>query len=505
MKKQFVWSFIGTSVVMIAALILVLAACSKQDESPTQPDYPLALKSDPVMMTFDLIANQNQLAGTVTFTETASGLLVTYNITGGWQLGAVHAWIGTTNQPDYSKPYGPGYPASGGGPVPGQFPYKFENLGWVTSFSFTIPKAALGSFCDVAYYVLCHSSLRILNGGVYQNATGWSEGDPTPGSNWGMISFFEADHVLMIANPAAVCEPETIDLTVSEITAGSTDGFTFTYWLDEACTQELANPEAVAESGTYYIKGTSPMGCVEIAPVVVTIYPAPEFIVTNPDLQEGGSLFDLSSPSVITDIVNVETFTFWADPELSIQLTNPITLPQEDGTYTYWIMGTSVDGCVLILPVEITVGEPGPPDIGCVWEPVYGGEETAWAAGYPYNTGSGNWATYTPYVAGSTVTLNAGQNMVAGTVSFSSVNAGVVTIIITLSQSGDVEWRFQNLSGNVKIQDYPTAPSGNPQPGQFDWKYTVPVTNYTFSIGVPANNFYGVHVDVEKWHCIVLE
>jgi hypothetical protein len=120
--------------------------------------------------------------------------------------------------------------------------------------------------------------------------------------------------------------------------------------------------------------------------------------------------------------------------------------------------------------------------------------ETAWADGDPYNTDGGNWATYTPYSGAELddVILYAGQTMEAGTVDFSAPAGGLVTITITLNAG----WRFYDNTENVKIQDYAEAPSGNPKPGQFDSKGYA--TGSPFSINVPENNFYGVHVDVER-------
>jgi hypothetical protein len=123
--------------------------------------------------------------------------------------------------------------------------------------------------------------------------------------------------------------------------------------------------------------------------------------------------------------------------------------------------------------------------------------ETAWAAGPRYNTDQGNWATYTPYVANSTVTLYAGQTMEAGTVHFSAAVDGEVGITITLNAG----WRFFDDPDmeNVKVQDYAVAPSGNPSIGGFGTKGYA--TESPFTITVPENNFYGVHVDVEQEVC----
>lgn len=129
-------------------------------------------------------------------------------------------------------------------------------------------------------------------------------------------------------------------------------------------------------------------------------------------------------------------------------------------------------------------------------------DETAWADG-PRYTRRGNWATYTPYYGEEmVVTLFAGQTMDAGAVYFSAPDGDMVTITIVLNEG----WRFAMYpvddddgvpvwDNNVKIQDYASAPSGNPAPGLFMWKQ-VAEGGWT-EIDVPLNNFYGVHVDVE--------
>jgi hypothetical protein len=113
-------------------------------------------------------------------------------------------------------------------------------------------------------------------------------------------------------------------------------------------------------------------------------------------------------------------------------------------------------------------------------------EETAWANGPRYVT-RGNWATYVPYAEG-TVNVYAGQHHLAGTASFSGVVDGKVTITIELADG----WSLQEGGSTVKIQDYPVAPSGNPSPGRFAHKGT------SLTIEVPANNYYGIHLDVQK-------
>lgn len=132
-------------------------------------------------------------------------------------------------------------------------------------------------------------------------------------------------------------------------------------------------------------------------------------------------------------------------------------------------------------------------DLLCDWV-----GEAAWSDGSRY-VQKGNWATYTPYVSDDSVTLYAGQSMEAGTVHFSAVDDGYVTITITLNAG----WRFADVEENVKVEGYEVPPIRKPKPGKFTWKDDADTSPY--EIVVDAAGYYGVQVDVEWADCSVPE
>jgi hypothetical protein len=172
----------------------------------------------------------------------------------------------------------------------------------------------------------------------------------------------------------------------------------------------------------------------------------------------------------------------------------PVTLNGFGNYHNYGIrevIPVQKDGIDVALAVGTANPFTGRSEGGCeVWLEDGTKGETGWAYGDRY-TPKGNWATYTSYSnLLKEVKLFAGQTMEAGKVAFSAPVNGKVTITITLNRG----WHFNTVSENVKIQDYATAPSGNPSPGKFAWKACA--KKHCFSIEVPQNKYYGVHVDL---------
>ena len=119
---------------------------------------------------------------------------------------------------------------------------------------------------------------------VTYTVTAVANGCTSPGTTNATVTINPTPE-LIITDPDTVCEPETVDLTAAEITAGSASGLTFTYWEDAGGSVSLSNPSAINQSGTYYIRASSGAGCEAFDSVHVVINPLPEL---TSELNPGG-------------------------------------------------------------------------------------------------------------------------------------------------------------------------------------------------------------------------
>jgi gliding motility-associated-like protein len=140
---------------------------------------------------------------------------------------------------------------------------------------------------------------------------------------------------LVITDPAPVCAPSTVNLTLPAVTAGSDSG-TLTYWTDAAATIPLVNPNAVSVSNTYYINNTA-SGCFTIRPVVVTINTNSIPVVTTPVYLCQNSP---GIPLTATESAG-STLRWYTIPAGGVVLpTTPTPITTNVGTTTYYVSQT---------------------------------------------------------------------------------------------------------------------------------------------------------------------
>jgi len=125
-----------------------------------------------------LVAGQTIDAGTVTVSNDANYIYVTYTTTNGWVLTQTHLYVGDCALIPVNNP---------GNPMPGQFPYASAHNN-LTTYTYQVPVSRIpleGCGCIAA-----HAVVKKYNSAnqVIDTQTGWGNGVRInlSGGNWGM-------------------------------------------------------------------------------------------------------------------------------------------------------------------------------------------------------------------------------------------------------------------------------------------------------------------------------
>ncbi|WP_353084964.1 GEVED domain-containing protein [Flavobacterium sp.] len=160
----------------------------------------------------------------------------------------------------------------------------------------------------------------------------------------------------VVTNAVTVCAPATVDLTAASVTTGSSsDIVSYTYWSNNNATTPLANPSAVAVSGTYYIVASNANGCSSaITPVTVTVNPLPVLTITNPATACFPATVDLTAAAVTAGSSSTGmTLSYFTDADATVALATPAAVTTS-GTY-YIKITNNATGCNVISPVVVTI------------------------------------------------------------------------------------------------------------------------------------------------------
>ncbi|MFN5785343.1 MAG: PKD-like domain-containing protein, partial [Flavobacteriia bacterium] len=228
---------------------------------------------------------------------------------------------------------------------------------------------------------------------------------------------------IVVNNPAAVCTPATVDITVGAVTVGSTNASTLTYWIDAGATAGLAGPNAIAIGGTYYIQATN-AGCTDIAPVLVTVNQTPDLVVNNPAAVCTPATVDLTLAAVTAGSTNSASLTYWtnATATTSLSSSNAVAIGG-----TYYIQATNA-GCTDIAPVTVTVNQT--PNLVITDPAAVCTPATVDLTAVSVTSGSSNVValSYWTDLAATSALANAGSVNTSGTYYIQASNAGCTDI-----------------------------------------------------------------------------
>lgn len=137
----------------------------------------------PNIVTATSWAGQTIDAGTITVTNDANYIYVTYNTTNGYTLTLTHLFVGPVSQIPTNHP---------GNPMPGQFPQSSVH-DHATTFTYQVPVSNIGNHNTGA--IAAHGIVQKLdaNGNVIDEQSIWGNGPRINGSangNWAMYTPF---------------------------------------------------------------------------------------------------------------------------------------------------------------------------------------------------------------------------------------------------------------------------------------------------------------------------
>jgi hypothetical protein len=171
-------------ITLLALVLTALIACSKDDAEsnssfenftiplPGQVDDGISGTGEDELYADDLIAGQNNDAGSITVTVVDGYVVVTYQTEDDWVIDDItHLYIGafedlpTTNS---------------GNPKVGQFPYNATHAAGTTTVTVIGPEIAVGE----CVYIAAHA--EVTNTANGQHETAWGNGTPIGGNSWAM-------------------------------------------------------------------------------------------------------------------------------------------------------------------------------------------------------------------------------------------------------------------------------------------------------------------------------
>ncbi len=198
-----------------------------------------------------------------------------------------------------------------------------------------------------------------------------------------VIVMVTAMPALLINDPAPVCTPSTVNITLAAVTTGSTlpAGTLLTYWTDAAATIAFPTP-TTANADTYWIKATTPNNCSDIKPVSVNVFSTLGAVNFNPALSS--AICKGSAPITFSaTAVNALTMTYSLDAA-SLAAGNSIIAATGQVTFSATFTGTmeitaTATGCggsrsqrifTVIINNPPTVTFPNPPTPICEGTPI---------------------------------------------------------------------------------------------------------------------------------------
>lgn len=157
-----------------------------------------------------------------------------------------------------------------------------------------------------------------------------------------------------VLEKASACPSSGMDLTKDFITAGSSSGLKFSYYLDPLQKDYVPQPKFVDKSGLYYIKAVNSSGCNEIKPIAVTIKDTPTLAITNPPPLCYPGTVDLTNKLWVAGSEPSFQYSYWLTNDTTQPMLQPSAVPSSG---VFYIRGEDLFGCTNMKPITVSVAD----------------------------------------------------------------------------------------------------------------------------------------------------
>lgn len=119
-----------------------------------------------------------------------------------------------------------------------------------------------------------------------------------------------------------VCDNQLVDLTSSQYIRNKSDQVSYTFYRDAALQQTVTDPQKISVSGTYYVKATSPEGCISVKNINITFHPLGSIEVLS-SFASCGQAVDLTSNQIQKTVPANAAVSYFSDASLQLAVANP--------------------------------------------------------------------------------------------------------------------------------------------------------------------------------------
>lgn len=157
---------------------------------------------------------------------------------------------------------------------------------------------------------------------------------------------------ITVKNPNSVCYGQSVDISASELYVGDLSGMTRAYFSNATATAAVVNPQAIKQSGRYYVSIKNSSGCIKVFPIDVKINDKPALKINHPDAVCYPATVDLTSPAIFNGSDPAFTYQFYSDQALKIPVSDPKTISKSG---TYYVVATNAQGCIVDDKINVVV------------------------------------------------------------------------------------------------------------------------------------------------------